>query len=890
MLVHARSFYIASVFLAACAVIFISAPAALAAGPWKGDAFVSQDNAGLGTRNFALRTVNDQNAAQDRGSWELDAGDSLTLYFKTWTTGVPPDAATNIILRVYSDNGNTQIIQLHNGAPPADGTTFTFYSTDNGLNTGTPVAGTYRLYVQAQCVGALNCPLGTYDINSDTDGDKGALRGGIKVSDITKNAYPAGSTYAYGPAGDETMTFTAVTTDRFEDTGTGQTVRVNTKRNAGSVIETGTTQELGSGGSTSNGFVADNTYDPTGGTDYDVQFEIVGTSALLTGEKWTHIATAGNGASITRDGATIARYANRFVVDPRIYFSIDGASATNDATSTYAIYNRAETVTSTFQLLNARNEALSRSMNVSVLNSVGSVESGPTSKTPSSNVYTFTYSVGTSDTATNDTTGSSKKLRVTNTDQTKDSNNVFAVSSLYFVDAHPQLNDTSVNKDDFPTEDANETTSGVISADIFSFFAHVKNVRKDTNIDTSGSAVTFTVTKPDNSTRTTQTSDTGSDGWTSNFDFALEAPGGAWAVTASTTFNGNSGTDSETLTFVSPYAGNYAIYAVGWNQTYDIGETARFTIQTTERQEDGTFDSLVPDSAPTYQLRYWDGSAWQNLASGSMSALAETATYEITYAIPSDSSWIGRKIAVSFSAVVSGTQINEAREIEIVGSPARIIINSMSDTTIPTISASVRITNEGTAAFEYTYEWCIVTSVSNECGGGDDVTYASAAKFIQAGTNFDTTLTLTLTQTGSYYFKAAVWWSNQSSKASQMFTATEAGAAAEEEEPAATTGGGGLGAPVPTATPVATAPPPPPVIDIAARFSEVWQKIGEILLRLLGLEERVARLEIRVTALEEEPPCPPTPCPVSVPAQAPVRIREPVAAPKPKPRVFIRFH
>ncbi len=886
MFIVVRRVHISGVFLAACAAFFLSAPAVSAAGPWKGDAFVSQDNAGLGTRNFALRTVNDQNVGMNRASWELNAGASITLYYKTWTTGVPPDAPTNVILRVYSDNGTAQIIQLHNGAAPADGTTFTFYSTDNGLDTGTPVAGTYRLYVQAQCAG-LGCLTGEYNINSDAHGDKGALRGGIKVSDIAKNPYPAGTAYAYGPAGDENMTFTAVTTDRLEDTGANQTVRVSTKRNAGSVIENGSTQELGTGGSTIGVFVADNTYDPTGGTDYDVQFEIVGNSNLLTGDKWTHIATSGNGGNVTRDSSTIARYANRFAVDPRIYFSIDGAAATNDATSTFAIYNRGETVTSTFRLLNARSEALSRAMNVSAVNASGSVEGGPTAVTPAANVYTFAYMVGTADTATNDTVGSSKKLRVTNTDQTKDSNNVFAVSSLYFIDSHPQLNDTSLNPDDFPTEDANETTSGVISADIFSFFAHVKNVRKDTNIDTSGSAVTITVLRPDSSTRTSQTTDTGSDGWTSNFDFALEAPGGAWAVTASATFNGNSGTDSETLNFVSPYAGNYAIYAVGWNQTYDIGETARFTIQTAERNDSGGFDPLAADSAPTYRLRYWNGSNWTELTSSAMTPLAETATYEVTFSIPSDSSWIGRRIAVLFSAVIAGTQINESREIEIVGSPAQIVINGIPDRTVPTVAASVRITNEGTIGFEYHYEWCVVTSDSNECGGGDDVAYASAAKFIQPGVNFDTTLTLDVTQTGSYFFKAAVWWSNQSSKASRSFTAIEPGTGpeAEPEPSGTTTSGGGLLAP----TRAVTVSAAPAGADVPKLLEEVWKKISEIIVRILGLEDRVAKLETRVTVLEEQPRV--------VAPSAPVRVRDVVARPPDppptpvrEPRFFIRMH
>ncbi|GEM_PF-3178454 len=102
-----------------------------AAGPWTGDASVSTANGGLGTRNFAFRTVNDQAASTDRSTWELDAGSSLTLYYKTWTTGaVPPAAPTTVRLRVYSDNGSTLIREFLNGTPPADGTTYTFFCNE----------------------------------------------------------------------------------------------------------------------------------------------------------------------------------------------------------------------------------------------------------------------------------------------------------------------------------------------------------------------------------------------------------------------------------------------------------------------------------------------------------------------------------------------------------------------------------------------------------------------------------------------------------------------------------------------------------------------------------------------------------------------------------------
>lgn len=85
-------------------------------------------------------------------------------------------------------------------------------------------------------------------------------------------------------------------------------------------------------------------------------------------------------------------------------------------------------------------------------------------------------------------------------------------------------------------------------------------------------------------------------------------------------------------------------------------------------------------------------------------------------------------------------------------SPPQVIITSMGSLIVPNITANVRITSEGYAGFEYYYEWCVVTSFNNDCGGEDDVYYASASKKINAGENFDTVLATTVATAGGYYF------------------------------------------------------------------------------------------------------------------------------------------
>lgn len=59
------------------------------------------------------------------------------------------------------------------------------------------------------------------------------------------------------------------------------------------------------------------------------------------------------------------------------------------------------------------------------------------------------------------------------------------------------------------------------------------------------------------------------------------------------------------------------------------------------------------------------------------------------------------------------------------------------------------------------------------CGGGDDVFSSTAAKLIQPGEHFDTTLNSTIISAGNYYFHLSVQFGSDSSQANQSFTATQ---------------------------------------------------------------------------------------------------------------------
>ena len=90
------------------------------------------------------------------------------------------------------------------------------------------------------------------------------------------------------------------------------------------------------------------------------------------------------------------------------------------------------------------------------------------------------------------------------------------------------------------------------------------------------------------------------------------------------------------------------------------------------------------------------------------------------------------------------------------------------------ITQNITITNEGLSGNEYQYEWCVVSDINNPCGGGDDTFHAVAAKFINAGEDFNTTLTASVATAGNYFFKVIVYFGTDSSGASRSFIATTA--------------------------------------------------------------------------------------------------------------------
>lgn len=557
-----------------------------ATGNWcQGYAHASTTTGGVSSaRCFALRATNTAPTCSLTGitpsneaSWELDPGACMNVYWFDTTTGVTPPLAPNkVTIAVYFDSltASPKITFLNAGAEPANGSSYSVCSTDNILSSGAARSGTLRLFIRPV---KDNGPggVGNYDITSDgaaTVGtnvgfDKGAIRGLAYVSSITRNAYPAGATFAYGSAGDESMTITATMTAPNGDD--------NAENIRNFIADDATLVTYGANGasvdletaspSLAQSFTVDSTF-PAAGSPYVGGVSILGNSKL-TGLKWTAFPATGHGSGLTRFSDIAVYLTANFNVNPEIAFDADGtgtfATADGDIVvkagssggATITVANRGETIYAEWYLFNARGEKLTRSMTFPNEDSGGTTCSAGGSLTPDgSGLYSTTGAIPTSDgcAAAATTIGTDRYYRATNTDQSKRAAQVsIAVSSLYFVDAHLQVAATLV-PDDFPTEDATEdflfevrSSGGVDASDVIHIWCHVKGVRQDLNIDTSGSAVTRALRDPNAATRLTATTDTASDGWTGVGSLLASTPLGEWVGDCDVSFNGNTGTDEE---------------------------------------------------------------------------------------------------------------------------------------------------------------------------------------------------------------------------------------------------------------------------------------------------------------------------------------------------------
>lgn len=255
------------------------------------------------------------------------------------------------------------------------------------------------------------------------------------------------------------------------------------------------------------------------------------------------------------------------------------------------------------------------------------------------------------------------------------------------------------------------------------------------------------------------------------------------------------------------------------------------------------FESNPVDAFAVPTVTLYDGVRNIVVASSSMAKLS-TGTYEFIY-FTNSGQVQGLWEASVFVPLSSAKTANRSDFFQLLGSPAQVKINSISDNTVPSIAANIIITNEGGAPFEYQYEYCIIAEQLNQCGGSDDVAYALAAKLINPGQDFVTDLTLTVPGPGDYFFKIVVYWGTERSGASKQFTAI-----AEVGGPA----------PIPTPTPVTISggggprflisEVPPTVTKAPSIWDIILERIKDILNLIFAANKKITEIERRVANLE----------------------------------------
>jgi hypothetical protein len=307
------------------------------------------------------------------------------------------------------------------------------------------------------------------------------------------------------------------------------------------------------------------------------------------------------------------------------------------------------------------------------------------------------------------------------------------------------------------------------------------------------------------------------------------------------------------------------------------------------------YASIPTDAAFTPTVTLYD--AERNIvAEGVSMTKISTGIYEYTYSVAGGATQ-GVWETVANAVVEVGKTIQRNDYWEVAGSPAQVRINSITDNIVPGIIADVTLSNEGSVGYEYQYEWCVVASENNACGGGDDVSYSSAAKYIQAGQDFNTALSATVSAVGAYWFKVAIYYGTEKSGASQTFTATTA--VVTPPTPPGGGGGGGGGAAAPAAQPATTTPSTslvPGEPAFCTTFATLCETVNAILGRVTGIETKVvkfsadiAALENKISTLEKKITALPAPAPTII--KGPTIIRQvtptPPAAPKPRAKIFL---
>lgn len=491
--------------------------------------------------HFGKRTVGG-GSVEDLPDWEVEAGGLINLQYRTNVSSLlAPPAPTRIKFSAYyegSEASSDLIRTLYDGTPPANGTVFPFYATHDGTENGEPRSGLISLYILATFSSVLGSH---YAVRSNGNGTfqggwaRGVIRSNAKVYTIGHGGYPAGDKYALGADADENVVLAAAITPPFRSFGHEKLAwRIQHDE---TTIHTDPGHVVDMAGRSEIGLPTDSVFLPSLET-YGAAVEVDGDSALQPTSgpiPWTVLSA--DSPALTSDGDAVVRDP-LFDVDPRAYIE--------DVSSPFDVYNRGMQASAAFSVVNARQEALSTDLAISLRDSQDVVQLTVTLTGPN---YQLTLALPDDADASSSLSGVPWTINIADpVISGGNSEHAFSVSSLLQVYVQGQLFDT-LSPPSFPPAVPEPDQQVKIGTDVLYLWVHVAGADQSyPPIQTSGDAISITRTDPSGQAVDQLNTDSFADpsneftiGWSPRVAFNAVLPEGSWQLLADVNFDGNSG-------------------------------------------------------------------------------------------------------------------------------------------------------------------------------------------------------------------------------------------------------------------------------------------------------------------------------------------------------------
>jgi hypothetical protein len=557
--------------------------------PFPGYVQVLRDNSGIGEREWVL-FANYSNSAKE----DAAPGDAFTLEYTETSSGIsPPDAATSVVVRCYLPNSTTQVGNTWTITSTTSNQSLTMHMDDNPLNQSSGAARAGMLEIHMTVIKS-SVPAYEYDSRGDGLGNagdqwvRGYMRSLVTIdSNSLSNVSHGGAEpalFAYPDQIYKRVTFDTA----FYDSDLQDSVMVQD----GVEIDA---EQAGGTGPTFDWFYT-NVFEIVD-SEYavgDLDLRVILDNDTISGNRGTFdeykLAATGHQAGWVRTNDRQIDFVGRTSIDPTVTLE----NNTYDQPNT-SVFNRGETASGSFEVHNARGEAITPVGNdtVTVKSGLASEEAVTTSR--SAGVVTWSVEFNSSgNVAPADTVGDEKELEWQDTttsitlDWPRDS--IGFLSSLLdvanVVTSYSGTNDTVYNRNETAT-----VTGNLLNRRGNGFEGFTGEVFRSVNSSNSALEETLAID--------THTGSTGAFSLTLNFGASgNDAPAteaGANKLLSWTDASGNIAINDDALCSLSSLVDVVAVvtsYAGLNNTVYNRNETATVTGILLNRRGDGFEDFI----------------------------------------------------------------------------------------------------------------------------------------------------------------------------------------------------------------------------------------------------------------------------------------------------------